>query len=336
MARRALVVNDSSNVRALNVQLEVIDGATQNLTDAGTLPFASLIPPVDVANRVYATPDVATATKGPAKFRALTASDIPAIPDAKLSSNVALLDRNSQTFTGTPQIINASVAIGSASAPTANSKLDLTGALRLGGVTYPTTDPGAWIVNETSVGLAIQSGGTLRLRTNASATDKLTIDANGNVSLPLQALTAGALTLTNSAFSNKVTHRFDWTNAMIVALGASLTGDITICTLPAKTVVTNAYLVIDTPDASANALSVAVGRVAATYADYLVASDAKAVANTVYGDAAAERGTNLTGYDLPSYTGTTAVKMHLIKAVTNLSTVAGSTGHIYLETMVLP
>lgn len=150
------------------------------------------------------------------------------------------------------------------------------------------------------------------------------------------ALTAGTMTYTTNSLARKVIHRFDWTNAMVVALGAVTAGDITVCTLPANTIVTNVYCVIDTPDTSTNALTVAVGRTSATFIDYIVASDAKAAAGTVYGDASAERGTNNTGFDLPSNSATTAVKAHFIKTTTNLSTVTGSTGHIYIETLLLP
>ncbi len=149
-------------------------------------------------------------------------------------------------------------------------------------------------------------------------------------------LIAGTMNYTGQSTGVVTLHRFQWTNAMIVALGGVGAGDITVCTLPAKTVIRNAYVVINTPDTSANALTVAVGRTGATYVDYIVASDAKAVANTVYGDASAERGTNLTGYDLPSYTTTVVVKAHFIKSVTFLNTVTASTGTIFIETVTLP
>lgn len=171
---------------------------------------------------------------------------------------------------------------------------------------------------------------------NVSGTLALTIDKSQNIIPATQAVTAGTMTVTNSANVRTVIHRFDWTNAMVTALGATTAGDVSVCVLPAKTVVRNVYVVIDTPDTSTNALTVAVGRVSATYIDYIVASDAKAAANTVYGDASAERGTNLTGYDMPSVTGTTTINAHFIKTTTNLSTVTGSTGHIYIETEVLP
>lgn len=150
------------------------------------------------------------------------------------------------------------------------------------------------------------------------------------------ALTAGTMTVTNSSLVRHVVHRFDWTNAMVTALGASTSGDITVCTLPAQTVVMRAWVVIGTAEGSLTSLTIAVGRTSALYIDYIVASNGKAAANTVYGDAVGELGTNLTGYDLPSFTGTTAVKAHFISGVENLSTATTSTGTVYLETLTLP
>jgi hypothetical protein len=166
--------------------------------------------------------------------------------------------------------------------------------------------------------------------------ERARLTAPGNFTIVNNQITAGTLTATNNALVAGGVSRFDWTNAMITALGGVGAGDLTVCTLPANTVVKNAYMVIDSPDTSTNALTGAIGRVSATYIDYIVASDLKAAQNTVYGDASGERGTNLTGYDLPSPTATTAVKLHLIKTSTNLSTVLGCTGHVYIETMKLP
>jgi hypothetical protein len=128
---------------------------------------------------------------------------------------------------------------------------------------------------------------------------------------------------------------YSWTNAQVVAFGAVATGDLTMVTLPAKTAVINAYVIIDTAATQATTLTVACGRAGAAYIDYVVASDAKAAANTVYGDATVERGTNLTGYDIPSYTATTAVKCQFV-AGTTLSTVLTSTGRLVLVTMLVP
>jgi len=141
---------------------------------------------------------------------------------------------------------------------------------------------------------------------------------------------------TGAGSGSLVTNAYSWTNAQVVALGASLTGDITMVTLPAKTQVVDAQIVILTAAAGTTTLTVAAGRTGAAYIDYIVASDAQAAANTVYGDASAERGTNLTGYDIPSYTGTTAVKCHFISTVSNLSSVTTSTGKLILTTRLLP
>lgn len=160
--------------------------------------------------------------------------------------------------------------------------------------------------------------------------------SDGSITENAAKLTAATMTAETTGQVRNVIHSYTWTNAMVTALGATTAGDISVATLPAKEIVTNAYVIILTPDTSTNALTVACGRTSATYIDYIVASDAKAAANTVYGDASAERGTNLTGYDLPSYTGTTTVNCHFIKTTTNLNTVTGSTGRVILETMLVP
>jgi hypothetical protein len=82
-------------------------------------------------------------------------------------------------------------------------------------------------------------------------------------------------------------------------------------------------------------LTVSCGRTGAAYIDWIVASNAKAAANTIYGDGAAERGA-LLGFDLPSYTGTTVVKCQFISTGTNLANVVSSTGALVLTTTLLP
>ena len=163
----------------------------------------------------------------------------------------------------------------------------------------------------------------------------LNFSSSGIASPPLN-MTAGTMNYTTGASLKKAIHRFDWTNAMVVALGGVLVGDISVCSIPAKTVVTNCYMVITTPSAGLTTLTVAVGRVGAAYIDYIVASDGKAAANTVYGDASAERGTNLTGYDLPNFTSATTVYAHFISTVNNLSAQTAGAGSIYIETLLLP
>lgn len=153
-----------------------------------------------------------------------------------------------------------------------------------------------------------------------------------------QALTAGTLTAATSAEVRRVWHKFSWTNAMVAALGAATTGDLAVCTLPAKTVVLKAVVVITGQGAGLTACTVGLGRAGALYVDYVVASSIKAAANTVYGQAFADLGANLSALvgDLPSIGSTTAVKLHFISSIENLSNVTGSTGDVYLETTTLP
>lgn len=125
---------------------------------------------------------------------------------------------------------------------------------------------------------------------------------------------------------------------MVTALGGVTTGNLLVCTLPAKTVVRKATIVITGQAASVTALTVSLGRVGTAFIDYLVASNAKAAANTIYGDAIAEVGTGLSAIlgDLPSLSATTDVNLQFVSAVENLSAVTGSAGEIHLETVLLP
>lgn len=149
-------------------------------------------------------------------------------------------------------------------------------------------------------------------------------------------LTSGTATAeTQARDSGSMVHSYTITTAMInTALGAGTAGDVLMATLPAKTVVKNAYVIITEAGAGPATLTIACGRTGATYIDYIVASDAKAAANTVYGDTSGERGTNLTGYDLPSYTGTTAVNCHFVAGdTTDLTT---GQERLVLETSLIP
>lgn len=148
-------------------------------------------------------------------------------------------------------------------------------------------------------------------------------------------LTAGTMTAETEAKIRTVTSSYTWTTAQVnTALGAGTAGDITVATLPAKTQVVDAMAVITEAATGPATLTVACGRTGATYIDYIVASDAKAAANTVYGDASVERGTNLVGYDLPSYTGTTDVKCHFVAGdTTDLTT---GRGRVIITTRLLP
>lgn len=182
--------------------------------------------------------------------------------------------------------------------------------------------------------MVTQEADPIIIATNNTAA--INISGTQVVTIPTAANTAGTLTsVTECALPGCWTCR-SWTNAMVVALGATTAGDIAWGTLPAKTIVKNAYAIITGAATGPAAVTVALGRTSSTYIDYIVASDAKAAANTVYGDASAERGTNLTGYDMPSYTGTTLINLHFISTGANLSTVLASTGQICLTTEKAP
>lgn len=130
---------------------------------------------------------------------------------------------------------------------------------------------------------------------------------------------------------------FSWTNAMVVALGASVTGDIKVATLPAKTMVHKSFLVINSLLSGLTSCTVAVGRTSALYIDYIVASDAKVAANTRYGVAVAQLGTGLVAglMDVPSWTAATDVYAHFISGIENLSACLTCTGTVYLQTTQL-
>jgi hypothetical protein len=149
-------------------------------------------------------------------------------------------------------------------------------------------------------------------------------------------ITAGALATAPAinGYIRRGTYEVSWLNSDVTGLSGT-TGSIVIATLPAKTVVTNAYVVIGTAAGTVTTLTVSVGRTSAAYIDYIKASNAKAAANTIYGAVVGDRGTNLTGYDLPSWTATTAVYVQFISTGGNLSTVTTSTGTIILETAQL-
>lgn len=157
-----------------------------------------------------------------------------------------------------------------------------------------------------------------------------------NSILPAQQPIPGTMAQVFAGVFTSVWCRYDWTNAQVVALGAVLAGDIKVCTLPPRMLVKNALIIINTAETSANALTVAVGRVGAAYIDYIAASNAKATAGTVYGKAAAERGTANVGGEIPSLTAYTDVFAHFIKTTTNLNTCTASTGSVFLEVVNIP
>lgn len=205
----------------------------------------------------------------------------------------------------------------------------------------PPSTSAALVIDNVAVAANVfeaRDNGTATSTTAASA--NVTILDGAQMRLGNQALTSATMTPTIVSEARTVTHSYAWTNAMVVALGAALTGDITVATLPAKTQINNAYVVIDTAAGGPTTLTVSCGDAigGTPFINYIVPSDAKAAANTVYGDAVAERGTaiDVEFYYVPSYTATTLVTCHFIATVANLNTTTTSTGRLILTTTLLP
>jgi hypothetical protein len=163
------------------------------------------------------------------------------------------------------------------------------------------------------------------------------VDSSGRFILPSTWLTAGTLTEVTKGLVGKAAHTYAWTNAMVTALGAVTDGNFTAFTLPAKTVVVNAYIVVDGNATGVTTLNVCLGRAGGgLFDDYLLQANVRVAAGTMYGGNAGERGTNMSGYDLPSMTGTTAVKLRFVSTGGQLNAVANSAGRVIIITQTLP
>ena len=139
------------------------------------------------------------------------------------------------------------------------------------------------------------------------------------------------------AFTQSKVYKFAWSNADVVALGASATGELTVATIPDATIVTAVYVRITGQAAGVTTLTVSVGPDGAE-TTYIVASNAKAAAGTIYGDAAAEIGTTLivaTGAG-PSFGSTTTIKALFTATIETLDATTGSAGSIWVVTRKLP
>jgi hypothetical protein len=227
------------------------------------------------------------------------------------------------------------VAPGTAANPgIASTALTTTGFL-LGAINYSVRSGVEWVGMSGS-----GATGSIRICTSGSAGcgTQETIEATtAGIRWTDLILTAATMTAESTGVWKTSTHSYTWTNAQVVALGATTSGDINVATLPAKTQVVDALVVITGTAAGPTTVTVQCGDTG-TFINYVVAADAKVAANTVYGDAVAERGTALDAefWHLPSYTGTTTVACRFISTGANLSTVTGSTGRVILTTRLLP
>lgn len=226
-------------------------------------------------------------------------------------------------------IRNADVLLGSASVNQlgilSSGNIGINGSVQLvfGTASDPTGSGG--------IGLARSAAGIMKVTDGSTG--------GGNLIIGAGMLTASTMTAETTAQARDVTSSYTWTNAQVAAL-AGTAGDINVATLPAKTQVLDAMVVITGAAAGPATVTVSCGdAIAGTpFINYVVPSDAKAAANTVYGDAVAERGTSIDTefWYLPSYTATTLVTCHFISTGANLSTVTGSTGRVMLTTRIVP
>lgn len=159
--------------------------------------------------------------------------------------------------------------------------------------------------------------------------------ASPQVQNTVQDLGAGTMSAQYQSLMVDTLHVYQFTNGNVTALGAVTSGDVTVCLLPLNVVVKNVYVQISSAAAGVTTLTVSIGRVGATYNDYILASDAKATAGTFYGAVSGDRGTGMTGYDL-STLANVPVKAHFISTGGNLSSVTSLSGKVYIETYMLP
>lgn len=150
------------------------------------------------------------------------------------------------------------------------------------------------------------------------------------------ALTAGDLTVTNDG-SNCGVFVATFGAADVAGAGAVNTYDLKAATLPAKAVVTNVFLVVRALENSLSSHTVSLGRTAASYVDYIAAVDmTSGGTNNIRGNAAAERGTNNTGYDFPSWTATTDVRIRFDAGAEFVGDSGGFAGTVIIEYYVIP
>jgi hypothetical protein len=147
---------------------------------------------------------------------------------------------------------------------------------------------------------------------------------NGTIINPSQKLTAASLTMVSTGEIRNSISKFEWTNDMIVSLGANTTGSLTVCTLPPKTAIKNAIIVIT---GSATNITTLNGEI-------------KAINNQLLrDDIDFKQGANYNSFsDYPTYidyVNSTLVTLNLTCS-DNLEQVLTSSGVIYLETYTLP
>lgn len=145
---------------------------------------------------------------------------------------------------------------------------------------------------------------------------------------PTNDLTSGTLNYRAKSQIKSCFHKFEWTNDMITALGATTTGTITVCTLPAGTIIKNAIYVIN----------ISASNITSLVCD-LIWSVGNQTIIPPFGlkDVAGTNGcTASDNINTSSFLNNSTVNFNLTSTGGNLDQVLGSSGIIYLETAILP
>jgi len=127
----------------------------------------------------------------------------------------------------------------------------------------------------------------------------------------------------------------EWTNAEIVAAGTGGTSaNIAVGTLPANSRPVAIYLINDTQATfAAGTLTASVGVVGTAYTDWLAASNVKATAATIYGNAAAEKGSE---FGSLYYTTAKSIYLQFAGGAGDLKDVTTCTGTVRIEYVTYP
>lgn len=157
----------------------------------------------------------------------------------------------------------------------------------------------------------------------------LSFDTSQNSQLTPGVWTAKTATLTKTAIVRDGWTRMDFTNAMVVALGASLTGNIEMGQLPANSQIENARLQVTTTCGGTTTLTVSCGITGAGYTDIFTAENFQAAAGTRYVTTMA-----YPGEDVGS--SATSAFCRFTSTISNLSAVTTCTGTLWVKSAVLP
>jgi hypothetical protein len=151
------------------------------------------------------------------------------------------------------------------------------------------------------------------------------------VAMPSSAVTRGIATQSTVNWCV-----LDWVNTDVTALPTT-SGNILVCTLPARARVMNAFVRVIGAAVGPTTVTVSLGRTSSTFIDYVVASNAKA--SGVYGDVSGERGTNMADAffgDVPSLAATTDVNLQFVSTGASLPSVTASTGQVRIRWELVP